>query len=205
MSACKCIIRSVGVMRDGIYKSLPLGRSWQSFAKSCERGSERGDRATAKAERAVVLQLRNELGGSFLSNLRKHVDRGAAMLPGFQERIDDGLSCRDLGGTNSPLENDILVRAKRLQWEGVTGRSVAEKALKEAIEELKTRQSWQIEQHYILQAGAAAKPVIHAAREALNGVDSKSIAESIINDGLPKTPKVKNQPIDPDENLRKSR
>ena len=44
-------------MRDGIYKSLPLGRGWKSLLRSCEREKERGETACVKAQGFELLKI----------------------------------------------------------------------------------------------------------------------------------------------------
>ena len=54
------------IVRDGIYKNLPLGRGWKSLLKSCEREKERGDTSRSKAVRAIVAEIGVELSAEFL-------------------------------------------------------------------------------------------------------------------------------------------
>ena len=195
-------VREDLTLRDGIYKSLPLGRAWKTLLRSCEREKERGETASLKATRAVALHLRNEISPEFLPNLNSRARQGNTLLPGFPIFAPD-VTCRDLGGSNSPFEIDVLSRVKRLDASGIRGRSLVEQALRESIEEVKARQGWHIEQHCISEAGTSAKPVIKAVHEALAGVDSRSIASSLVNGQLPETSHIKNVEVDPDEDLTK--
>src|SRR5271165_5282689 len=95
------------IVRDGIYKNLPLGRGWKSLLKSCEREKERGDTSRSKALRAIVAEIGVELSAEFLQGLLSRARRTESLLPGF-DGIDRDATCRDLGGTNSPFENDVL-------------------------------------------------------------------------------------------------
>jgi hypothetical protein len=57
-------------MRDGIYKSLPLGRGWKSLLRSCEREKERGETACVKARRAIIAELCIEVLPAFIHEIR---------------------------------------------------------------------------------------------------------------------------------------
>jgi hypothetical protein len=190
-------------MRDGIFKDLPLGRSWRSLLKSCERPKERGETVQIKATRAVLSDLRNEIGGEFLHNLLDLGRRIDRLLPGFS-CIDPDLTCRDLGGTNSPFENDVLKRTRRLAEGGKRGSELVYVALRDSIEQIKSCRVRQIEQHCLLKAGSKAGPIVNSAREALRSVDSSSIAEQLSSGGKMKTPSLK-RPVDLNEDLTQVR
>lgn len=190
-------------MRDGIYKSLPLGRSWKSLLKSCEREKERGDTSHSKALNAIVTEIGVELSAEFLQGLLSRARRTESLLPGF-DGIDGEATCRDFGGTNSPFENDVLASAKKLQARGVRGRAIVDKALNESIESLKQRRIRQLEQHCLSSAGTKSKPVIDAAREAVSKADSAAIADQLVRGQRPKTLRP-NREIDLDEDLTQVR
>jgi hypothetical protein len=191
------------IVRDGIYKNLPLGRGWKSLLKSCEREKERGDTSRSKAVRAIVAEIGVELSAEFLQGLLSRARRTESLLPGF-DGIDRDATCRDLGGTNSPFENDVLASAKRMEARGVRGRVIVDKALNESIENLKQRRVRQIEQHCLANAGAKSKPVIDAARDAVCAADSSAIADSLVQGQRPKAPRL-NRDIDLDEDLSQVR
>jgi hypothetical protein len=188
-------------VRDGIYKNLPLSSSWKSLLKSCEREKERAETTCAKALRAIVAEIGVELSGRFLHELMARARRGESLLPGFRG-IDQELTCRDLGGTNSPFENDVLASAKRMEAESIRGRAIVDKALNESIEKLKRRRLRQIEQHCLSNGGTKSKPVIDAAREAVSRADTSAIADQLIRGERPKAPRL-NRDIDLDEDLTK--
>jgi hypothetical protein len=190
-------------VRDGIYKNLALGRGWKSFLKSCERAKERGDTARTKAVRAVISELGVELNANFVHGLIVRARRGESLLPGFNG-IDSELTPRDMGGTNSPFENDVLASAKRFEAQGVRGRAVVDNALNEGIENLKRRRVRHIAQHCLLNGGTRSKPVIDAVRQAISGIDNRSITDQLVQGQRPKLPKVRRD-IDLDEDLKKVR
>lgn len=190
-------------MRDGIYKNLPLGRGWQSFLKSCEREKERAHTASVKALRAIVAEVGAELSGKFLHELLATAKRSESLLPGFRG-IDRYLSCRDLGGSNSPFENDVLASAKRIEAQGTRGRGIVYGALNNSIQNLKRRRLRQIEQHCLSTAGAESKAVINAARQAVLRADTSSLADQLIRGEKPKAPRLSRE-IELDEDLTKVR
>ena len=192
--------QQVQVMRDGIYKSLKLGQGWKSLLKSCEREKERGNTASAKARNAVAKDLYIEVSAVFIHELLARV-RPTDLLPGFKS-IDPDLTCRDLGGNNSPLENDVLASAKRLESKGVRGRAVVDQALGESLERHKRARVVQIEQHCLNEAGLKSGPIINAVRQAMLRADVSDVVENLIQGKRLKLSRPK-QPIHPDESLEK--
>jgi hypothetical protein len=190
-------------LRDGIYKNLPLGRGWKSLLKSCEREKERGETSRSKAARAIASEIGVELSPQFLQALVSRARRTESLLPGF-EGIDRGVTCRDLGGTNSPFENDVLASAKRMEARGVRGRAIVDGALKESIETLKQRRVRQIEQHCLSNAGTKSKSVIDAARAAVSAVDVSTVTNHLMQGERPKVPRA-NREINLDEDLTQVR
>jgi hypothetical protein len=187
-------------MRDGIYKSLKLGPSWKSLLRSCERASECGETTELKAQAAITRDFNLEVSGVFVHDLLARV-RQDILLPGFRA-LDDDLTCRDLGGVNSPLENDVLETAKILEAKGVRGRAILDRAFGESLERLKQHRLLQIEQHCINEAGVAAKPIIEAARHALSCADTATLIDTKLQGRTPKVPNTK-RPIHLDESLER--
>jgi len=185
-------------MRDGIYKSLKLGQGWKSLLKSCERERERGDMALGKARNAVAKDLYIEVSAVFVHEMLVRV-RQADFLPGFRS-IDPDLTCRDLGGNNSPLENDVLASAKRLEARGIRGRAIVDQALGESLERHKQCRVLQIEQHCLSEAGLKSRPIIEAARQALLRADTSDVIDNLLQGKRFKISRPKS-PIDPDESL----
>lgn len=187
------------LVRDGIYKNLPLGRSWKSLLKSCERQKERGSTSRAKASRAVIADISVELSTGFISALAAQVKQHESFLPGFAG-LDRDLGCRDLGGNNSPLENDVLASVKRRQALGTKGEDLISQALDESLENLKERRIRQMEQHCLSVAGVKSKPIISAARTAVSSVESRVVIEQLLRGQRPKARRAPRD-IDPDEDL----
>jgi hypothetical protein len=189
-------------MRDGIYKTLPLGRGWKSLLKSCERESERIETARRKAQKAATAEVWVELSPRFVRELLRITSNGASLLPGFSG-FTDGSSCRDLGGNNSPFEQDVLANAKMLERKGSRGKTIVYEALGKSIENLQQRNIRHIEQHYLQNAtGIESKPIIDAARTAILQTDNASIVEQVVKGERPKTQPLK-RPIDLDEDITK--
>jgi hypothetical protein len=187
-------------VRDGIYKTLTLGHGWKSLLRSCEREKERGETARAKASRAIVRELYAELSGGFIRSLSAHAMRGEALFEGFG-KLGTEISARDLGGCNSPFENNVLRSYSRLQDQGVNGRERVTASLREGIDELKQRRSRQIEQHCLQEAGSKAKPILNAVRTAISKVENIAIVDGLLEGKDRRVPRIKNAPIDLDENL----
>ncbi|MGD0469984.1 MAG: hypothetical protein ABSA54_16520 [Terriglobales bacterium] len=185
-------------MRDGIYKSLKLGQGWKSLLKSCEREKERGGTASGKARNAIAKDLYIEVSAVFVHELLVRV-RPTDLLPGFRS-IDPELTCRDLGGNNSPLENDVLASAKRLEGLGIRGRAIVDQALGESLKRHKQARVLQIEQHCLNEAGLKSRPIIEAARQALLHTEIPDVIENLLQGKRLKLSRPK-RPIHPDESL----
>jgi hypothetical protein len=187
-------------MRDGIYKTLNLGRGWKSLLKSCERAKERGETAETKARAAITRDFNLEVSGVFVHELLARV-RQDSLLPEFRSLPPD-LSCRDLGGNNSPIENDVLATAKRLEANGIHGRAILDRAFGESLERHKRSRMLQIEQHCLSEAGVAAKPIIDAVRQALSRADTSELIDTRFQGKTPKVPRA-TRPIHLDESLER--
>jgi len=187
-------------MRDGIYKSLRLGHGWKSFLRSCEREKERGKTAQHKANRAIVRELNGELSGRFLRALKDHASRGELLFAG-SGKLGADVSPRDLGGCNSPFENNVLKNYSRLQDEGVNGRERVAAALRAGIDELKESRTRQIEQHCLQEVGPKAKPILEAVRIAIEKADNSSVVDGLLDENARQAPKLEPKLIDLDEDL----
>lgn len=185
-------------MRDGIYKNLTLGSAWKSLLRSCEREAERDGTALSRAGRAVIADLRSQLSANLVQRLLAMADQGESLLPGFS-RFDKDLSPRELGGTNSPFENELLSSVRSMERAGVKGKAIIHKALNESIEDLKRRRFRHIEQHCLTESEFAATPIIRAAKKAL-AFDHSALIDQLVRGERPKMPRAR-RPIDPDEDL----
>jgi|ERR1700691_2524872 len=186
-------------MRDGIYKNLPLSAPWRAFLKSCTLDAERGEVAREKCERATGLELR-EIRSQFQSAFRDRAERTESLLPGFSE-FGVEVTSRDLGGQNTPLENLILVRARRLESEGLKGVVLEREAYAGALKEMRHAQLRQIEQT-VLTSGSdsESRATIDAARNAVNSAEIMPIVDSFLAGRSLNLPPAQ-RPIDLDEDL----
>jgi hypothetical protein len=154
--------------------------------------------ASGKARNAIARDLYIEVSAVFVHEILARV-RQSDLLPGFRT-IDPELTCRDLGGNNSPLENDVLASAKRLETRGVRGRAIVDQALGESLERHKQRRAHQIEQHCLNEAGLKSRPIVEAARQALLRADTSDVTQSLLEGRRVKMSRPK-RPIHPDESL----
>ena len=157
-------------MRDGIYKDLPLPPAWQRFFKSCSLEAERGKTAEARLLRAVWRDFKSEVATAFLENARKRVDIGSSLLPSFTA-FEPDISCVDLGGRNSPYENEILARIRLCESAGAKGSALWSAAISAAAEYYTECRFRQCEQHCLIEGGSSAKATLAAMREALAKLD----------------------------------
>ena len=188
-------------MRDGSYKSLPLGRGWKSLLRSCEREKERGETACVKAQRAIIAELCIEVSPAFIHEILARGRQNESLLAGFKA-FEPDLTCRDLGGNNSPFENDVLASAKRAEAKGTRGIAIVDSALKESLDRLKDRRVLQIEQHCLYEGGVEARPMIQAVRESVKQTDTSAIVTDITQGKRLKLPRVK-KTIELEEDLTK--
>lgn len=187
-------------MRDGLHKDLPLGRAWQGVVKSCEREAERGETTRSRVEHALAVDARQEVSQSFVRQFVQTAERATALLPTFNA-FDSNATPRELHGTNSPLENEILANAKRLERDGLRGRLLAQRAVEQALRDRGESRVRQIEQHCRADGAAA---VSRAAGEAIRVVDLSSIVEPLLRNESPSLAPAK-RPVDLDEDLTKPR
>lgn len=168
-------------MRDGVYKNLPLPRPWKSLLRCCDREAERGETARRMAERAVESDAFRELTPGFLRCLAEAIEANSTALPGFSILSDYGAS-RDLGGQNSPLENDVLARAKRLAIDGsLQGSDLMNNAIEGGLTEWVNTQRRAMELHCLVSASeTAARPALNAVYNSLATVDIQVIAKNVI-------------------------
>lgn len=187
-------------MRDGLHKDLPLGRAWQGVVKACEREAERGETARTRATTALASDVRTEVSEGFIKQLVKTADDGASLLPSFNAFAPEATS-RNLQGSNSPLENEIVANAKRLETNGLRGRPLARRAVEEALKDRGESRARQIEQTcHAAGAGATAR----AANDAIRNVDLSTIIEPLLkNEPLQSSPT--RRQVDPDEDLTRPR
>ncbi len=187
-------------MRDGLHKDLPLGRAWQGVVKACEREAERGETARTRATTALASDVRKEVSEGFIKKLVQTADDGVSLLPSFNAFPPETTS-RQLQGSNSPLENEIIANAKRLESTGLRGQPLARRAVEEALKDRGENRARQIEQT-CHSAGAGA--IARAATDAIKNVNLSTIIEPLLkNEPLRAAPKRRH--IDPDEDLTKPR
>jgi hypothetical protein len=189
-------------MRDGLHKDLPLGRAWQGVVKACEREAERGETARTRATHALVSDVKKEVSEGFIRQFVQTADDGASLLPSFNAFAPETTS-RQLQGSNSPLENDIVANAKRLEGSGLRGRPLAQRAVEEALKDRGASRARQIEQT-CHSAGEGAGAIARAATDAIKSVDLSTIVGPLLkNEPLRAAPKRRH--VDPDEDLTKPR
>jgi hypothetical protein len=187
-------------MRDGIYKDLPLGRSWRRLVRACARPAEQGGTTRRLAEQALHGDAAREISSSFLRSLNSLCTPGTGTLPGIATPLSLS-STRDLGGCGSPLEQAVLSSAQRLERGGAQGEELAKQAIASGLRSWQDRQMRQIEQHGLAKAGQQAQPLLRAARQALREADTDAVAQNIAS-GSRDLPKAR-PPLNLDEDLTK--
>jgi hypothetical protein len=146
--------------------------------------------------------VRKEVSEGFIRQLVQTADDGASLLPSFNAFAPETTS-RKLQGSNSPLENDIVANAKRLEGNGLRGRPLARRAVEEALKDRGESRARQIEQT-CHAAGEGAGAIARAATDAIKNVDLSTIVEPLLkNEPLRSSPKRRH--VDPDEDLTKPR
>ena len=184
-------------MRDGVYKGLPMPKSYGSLVRMCGRAVERGDAARLAARKAFEQDVRDELSRTFLRNLQRVVADACARLPGLCPLAVCG-SSRELGGQNGALENDIVAQAQRLEREEGVDSRLVERALAEAFRRWRDSRIRQIDEHCIPQD---ARADARASAEALRTVDLDGVAASLLANRSTTVSRVLRARIDPDEDL----
>jgi hypothetical protein len=186
-------------MRDGIYKNLPLPKSWQAVLRSCMLDAERGTIAREKVERAIVRELR-KIEQPFRSAFREKTELAESLLPSIRAFGDD-LASRDLAGQNSPLENEIVAQGRRLEGIGLKGPELERQAYERAIKQMMERYIRSMEQT-VLTSGtdSNAKATIRAARSAIESAKIMPIVDAVLAGHSLDLPPAR-RPVDLDEDL----
>lgn len=189
-------------MRDGLYKNLPLPRPWQAALRSCTLDAERGTIAREKVERAIGQDLQREVQAPFMRAFREEADRAESLLPGFSAFGE--VTSRDLGGQNTPLQNEIIAQARHLEGAGLKGAGLATAAVLSAVTERKQRCGRQMEQTALTSGSDSdAKATISAVRNAISGAKIAPLVEAFIA-GCPLDLPPARHPIDLDEEISRT-
>jgi hypothetical protein len=186
-------------MRDGIYKDLPLPRAWRRLVRACARPAEQGGTTRRLAEQALQGDALRELSPSFLSTLDRFCGQSTPTLPGIATALSIS-TARELGGCGSVLEQSVLAHAQQLERQGVHGEELGRQAVAGGLVAWQDRQYRHIEQHGLSKAGAEARPLLRAARQALDEADKTAVAQRIVSGSTHTAPKAR-QPVDIDEDL----
>jgi hypothetical protein len=186
-------------MRDGIYKNLPLPKPWRALLKSCTLDAERGEIAREKCERAAGGELR-QIPPQFMAAFRERAEVAESLLPGFKA-FGAEVTASYLGGQNSPLTNQILAHARRLESAGLKGAELERASYAGALQETMNAQHRLIEQT-ILTSGSDSdtKATIGAARNAIRSAKIMPIVDSFLAGRSLNLPPAR-RPIDLDEDL----
>jgi hypothetical protein len=188
-------------MRDGIYKDLPLGRSWRRLVRACARAAEQGGTTRRLAEHALQLDASREMSPAFLRGLNQLCAQRSGTLPGIATPLSMS-TARELGGCGSPFEQSVLATAQRLEGQGANGQELARKAIADGLRTWgEERRFRQIEQHSLSKAGPQAQPLLRAARQALREADTDTLALQIVS-GTRDVPKARSK-LSLDEDLTK--
>ena len=167
-------------MRDGIYKTLPVPRWWKKVLRSCERESERGETLQRAAASAIEKDALMEITLKFLKGLKQVIASDEASFPGFGN-LQSVRDVRELGGMNTPLENDVLAKARQLEKNGLRGQDIF---LESCIQSFKQRQESifrQAQQHYLYHVGKEAGPYLSILRDAQATVPVEDLAKRLLN------------------------
>jgi hypothetical protein len=187
-------------MRDGIYKNPSLSKPCQALLKSCTQDAERGEIARQKCDLMIGQYMQDEIAPHFITAIRGLAEDARSLLPGFRA-ITDQVTSRDLGGNNSPLENEILARARRCEREGLKGADLLREACVAAAREYLSRQGRVISQTIFIREGdPRANATIDAVWDAINSARIEPLVEAILS-GRPLELAPARRPIDPDEDI----
>jgi hypothetical protein len=186
-------------MRDGIYKNLPLSPGWRAVLRSCMLDAERGKIAREKVERAVWHEMQREIQPQFQRAVREKTKLTESLLPGFSAFGD--VSGRDLAGQNSPLENEIIAQARRLEASGLKGVELEREAFVSAVKEYMERHKRQIELTILASASdQEAKTTRGAVQDVFKTAKIEPIVGAFLAGDSPDLPPAR-RPIDLDEDI----
>jgi hypothetical protein len=131
---------------------------------------------------------------------REKAEVAESLLPGFKA-FGVEVTSRYLGGQNSPLENQILAHARRLESAGLKGAELERAAYADALQEIMNAWLRLIEQT-ILTSGSDSdsKATIGAARNAIKSAKITPIVDAFLAGRSLDLPPAR-RPIDLDEDL----
>ena len=120
-------------MRDDVHKSVPRPREVRRWVRRALRDADRlHGRSRDALEDAVRHVCSREVSGRFLEGLKGRVLGAEADLFGVIAGVQ---SPRELGGTGSPLERQVLSDCQRAIATGVVGREALIDALAKSLVE----------------------------------------------------------------------
>jgi hypothetical protein len=169
--------------------------------RSCGRPSERGETARRFAQRAMEIDAAREISPSLMRDLDRRAGGSQATFPGFESPLGEE-SSNEVAARGRPLAQSVLSEARRLGRDGVRGSELIQQALHEGFGSWKDRCMRQIEQYGLINGGDEARPTISAAREALDAIDTRVLAQRIVSGNSTRS-KPTRKPLDIDEDLTK--
>lgn len=174
-------------MRDGIFKSLDMGRRWKSLMDHCGREADRGERSEQRAGTALRMDMAAELSVPFRTLLKNHVVQNQNWIPGFGSELiawGESASC-------SAGERIVQEHVSRLCEGGMSGREAVQTGLRLALNEWNARRMRQVEQRLETKDRKAARPAIAEARRCLDSAAPRIAAEIL---GIESRPRRTRQP-----------
>ncbi|NJM36317.1 MAG: hypothetical protein HC850_18300 [Rhodomicrobium sp.] len=181
-------------MRDDIHKSVPRPREVQRWVKHATREADRlAGRSRAGLEDAVRLVCNRELSDRFIDSLRDRVLDGTGDLFGVIAGVRNP---RELGGTGSHVERQVLSDCQRVVAEGRSGQEALTDALANVLTE-RSRADVRAAEPVLLPEGG--RHVIAQMNEDIRAVDYRAIAAERY--GFKEGPDRNNNSISADEDL----
>ena len=186
-------------MRDGIYKGLTLGRRWGTLLRRCEREADRDSRARTAALAALEADLRRDVSSATVRKLLSVATSAASLLPGFSPH--DLIRRSDLRNVarQTPLEDLLWRHFRRIISTGVSGHEAVHDSIRDTLRDWGTRRLRHVQEHYLAEAGNAAREVLDAVEGAISAIDYDEVAARLIR--MEKAARPEQHPIDPDEDL----
>lgn len=183
-------------MRDGIFKSLDMGRRWKSLMRCCERKADWGTRVQQKATDALMGDMRSEISPRMLNALRAHAAQAQTMIPGF------GMNLPDWGDATrlSALERSICSEVTRCAECGMSGSEAVKTGVGAAFADRADSRMRQVDQQIPSDSRQEARPLMAEARRGLEAAIPAAVVELFAPSPRPR-PAPRSTRFNLDENL----
>jgi hypothetical protein len=170
-------------MRDDIHKGVPVRRPWQTVVRDCALAPDWREKASQRAEAALIGELRGQIGAQFLRNLDANL-HGRGQLEITKPPVDPR-ALRLIAKTR--IERLVVDHTLVALSQGADRREAHEQGFVRAIREFKDSICRAVEAHTFGKDPGSARILTARLRHALDAVGS-SLPSTLVSGQLPHQP-----------------